>query len=73
MPWPRGGIEVVKVPPRSPDLNAICERFLGSVQRECLDHLVILSERQLHRVLREGCNPSPAPAAPPQGCAAKRV
>ena len=47
------GIEIVKIPPRSPDLNPICERFLGSVRRECLDHVVILSERQLRRVLRE--------------------
>ncbi len=36
-------------PPRA---NAICERFLGSVRRECLDHMLILSEKQLHRVLR---------------------
>ena len=47
------GIEVVKIPPRSPNLNPICERFLGSVRRECLDHVVILSERQLRRILRE--------------------
>ena len=47
------GIDVVKIPPRSPNLNPICERFLGSVRRECLDHVVILSERQLHRVLRK--------------------
>jgi transposase InsO family protein len=47
------GIEVVKIPPSSPDLNPIGERFLGSVRRECLDHVVILSERQLHRALRE--------------------
>jgi putative transposase len=32
--------------------NAICERFLGSVRRECLDHLLILQEKQLQRVLR---------------------
>jgi len=31
--------------------NAICERFVGSVPREGLDHLVILQEKQLHRVL----------------------
>ena len=30
----------------------MCERFLGSVRRECLDHLLISSERQLYRVLR---------------------
>lgn len=47
------GIEVVRIPPRSPNLNSICERFLGSVRRECLDHVVILSERQLRRVLKE--------------------
>jgi transposase InsO family protein len=46
-------IEVVKIPPRSPNLNPICERFLGSVRRECLDHVIILNERQLHRVLKE--------------------
>ena len=39
------GIDVVKIPPRSPNLNSICERFLGSVRRECLDQVVILSER----------------------------
>jgi putative transposase len=47
------GIEVVKIPPRSPNLNPICERFLGSVRRECLDHVIVLSERQLRRVLKE--------------------
>ena len=47
------GIEVVKIPPRSPNLNPVCERFLGSVRRECLDHVVILSEQQLRRVLNE--------------------
>ncbi|MGA7979413.1 MAG: integrase core domain-containing protein [Chromatiaceae bacterium] len=46
-------IEVVKIPPRSPNLNPICERFLGSVRRECLDHVIVLSERQLRRVLKE--------------------
>ncbi|MBU0606783.1 MAG: integrase core domain-containing protein, partial [Armatimonadetes bacterium] len=47
------GIEVVRIPPRSPDLNPICERFLGSVRRECLDHLVIPNEAHLRRVLEE--------------------
>jgi len=47
------GIKVVKIPALSPNLNPICERFLGSVRRECLDHVVILSERQLRRVLKE--------------------
>ena len=34
-------------------MNATCERFLGSVPRECLDHLLVLDERHLHRALRE--------------------
>jgi len=46
-------IKVVKIPPRSPNLNPICERFLGSVRRECLDHVIILSERQPRRVLQD--------------------
>jgi putative transposase len=44
---------VLRIPYRAPRANAICERFLGSVRRECLDHLLIMSERQLYRVLRE--------------------
>ena len=47
------GVEVVKIPPRSPNLNPICARFLRSVRRECLDHVVILSQRQLRGILRE--------------------
>ena len=47
------GIEVVRIPPRSPNLDPICERFLSPVPRECLDHIVIVSKRQLRRVLRQ--------------------
>jgi putative transposase len=47
------GIEILKTPYRSPKANAVCERFLGSVRRECLDHLLILGERQLYRVIKE--------------------
>jgi putative transposase len=37
---------------RTPRANAVCERFLGCVRRECLDHMLILHEKQLHWVLR---------------------
>ena len=46
-------VEVVKIPPRSPNLNPICARFLRSVRRECLDHVVIFSQRQLRGILRK--------------------
>ena len=46
-------IEVLKTPYRAPKANAICERFLGSLRRECLDHFLILSERHLSRVVKE--------------------
>jgi transposase InsO family protein len=61
------GIEVVKIPPSSPELNPIGERFLGSVRGEGLDPVVILSERQLHRVLREYLETDYNSARPHQG------
>jgi putative transposase len=45
------GITMLTTPYHAPRANAICERFLGSVRRACLDHLFILQEKQLHRVL----------------------
>jgi putative transposase len=47
------GIRLLKTAVRAPLVNATCERFLGSVRRECLDHIVILGERHLHVVLSE--------------------
>ncbi len=46
------GIKVLRIPYRTPKANAICERFLGSVRRECLDHFLIFHEKQLSRLLR---------------------
>jgi transposase InsO family protein len=46
------GITVIRTAYRAPLMNAICERFLGSVRRECLDHLFIVGEAHLRRVLR---------------------
>ena len=47
------GIRVLRTPPRAPRANAVCERFLGSVRRECLDHVLLLSDRHLRRVMVE--------------------
>jgi len=47
------GVGVVRIPPRSPNLNAYAERFVRTVRNECLDHIVPLSEAHLRRVLRE--------------------
>ncbi len=47
------GIAVLRTPIRAPRANAICERLLGSVRRECLDYMVIVSEGHLRRILNE--------------------
>ena len=47
------GIAVLQTPYQAPKANAICERFLGSLRRECLDSFLILGERHLHRVVGE--------------------
>ena len=44
---------MLRTPVRAPRANATCERFLGSVRRECLDHVLVLGEAHLRRVLRE--------------------
>ena len=48
-------IQMRRTPIRAPRATAICERVLGSVRRECLDHLLILHENQLRRVVRAYC------------------
>ena len=46
------GIRIIKTPVRAPKANAIAERFVGTVRRECLDWLLIANRRHLERVLR---------------------
>ena len=46
-------IEMLRTPIRAPKANAHCERFLGSLRRECLDHILILSEEHLRRTVAE--------------------
>jgi putative transposase len=47
------GIGVIHTPHQAPLANSICERFIGSLRRECLDHVLVLGLRQLVRVLTE--------------------
>ena len=47
------GIEVLRTPYKAPRANAFCEWFVGSVRRECLDHVLILGERHLHGVVKD--------------------
>jgi len=42
---------VLKSPPHSPKANAICERVIGTIRRECLDWLIPMSELHLRSVL----------------------
>ena len=44
-------IEEVVTAPRSPWQNAYVERIIGSIRRECLDHVIVFDERHLRRVL----------------------
>ena len=45
------GIEEVITAPRSPWQNPYVERVIGTLRRECLDHVIILNERHLQRIL----------------------
>jgi putative transposase len=47
------GIEAILTPVQAPTANAIAERVIGTLRRECLDHLIIINERHLWSVLRE--------------------
>ena len=47
------GIDEVLIAPRSPWQNPYCERVIGSIRRECLDHVIVLSEAHLERILTD--------------------
>jgi putative transposase len=47
------GVRIIKAPVRSPRANSFAERYVGTLRRECLDHLLIYDERHLRRILAE--------------------
>jgi len=47
------GIKQVMISRQSPWQNGYCERVIGSIRRECLDHIIVLNKRHLMRVLKE--------------------
>src|SRR6516162_11086507 len=46
-----GGVKGLRLPPRSPNLNAFAERWVRSVKEECLSHLILFGERSLRKAL----------------------
>ena len=45
------GIEEVVIAPQSPWQNPFVERLIGSIRRDCLDHVIVLNEKHLKRIL----------------------
>src|SRR4030095_16237991 len=66
----RPGDERGPHPPRAPWQNPFVERVIGSIRRECLDHVIVINERLLRRLLRSYLAYYNAPArirpSPPQ-------
>ena len=46
------GIEEVLIAPRAPWQNPYCERVIGSIRHDCLDHCIVLNEAHLRRILK---------------------
>jgi hypothetical protein len=49
----RPGLKDTPTAPRSPCQNPIAERVIGTLRRECLDHIIVLNEKHLRSVLGE--------------------
>jgi transposase InsO family protein len=47
------GIKEIRTPYHAPNANAICERYIGTLRRECLDHMIILNHKHLNGVSQE--------------------
>ena len=79
----RSDIRIIRTPIRAPRANAIAERFIGTMRRECLDHMLITGPRHLDAVLCEfaqhynghrSLNQRPPTVSnPPRSTAATRV
>ena len=48
-----GGVKGLRLPPRSPNLNAFAERRVRSVKEECLSQLILFGERSLRKALSQ--------------------
>jgi len=46
------GLTILKTPRKAPKANAICERWIGSARRECLDFMILISETHIRQTLR---------------------
>jgi transposase InsO family protein len=47
------GTKVIRLPPRSPNLNAYAERFVRSIKDECLNRMIFIGQASLHRAVAE--------------------
>jgi putative transposase len=47
------GVESVKLPPRSPNLNSYAERFVRSIKESCLERMILFGEDALRKAIRE--------------------
>jgi len=50
------GIKGIKTSVKTPNMNALAERFIGSVRRESLDYYLLINEKQIKRILHEYIN-----------------
>ena len=49
----RAGIHVIRLPPRSPDLNSFAERFVRSIKEECLSRMIFFAPASLQHAVRQ--------------------
>jgi putative transposase len=52
----REGIHVIRLPPRSPNLNAFCERFVRSIKEECLSRMIFFGRASLRYAVAQYMN-----------------